>query len=103
MPDPALPYVPPQPSEMPQEAPEAPGGTNYTREYHDLQGRPYSGHVTLTAAEPPRYSVEADIVDGRVALAVPAGLYNMKAMLRDPDGVRAFICEDINVRVQEGS
>jgi hypothetical protein len=95
MPDPALPY------DTPTEAAEI--RPNYTREFFDLQGRAYTGTVTLTQPDPPKFSAELTIQSGRVRANVPAGLYNMKAMLRDPDGVRAFICEDINVVVQEDS
>ena len=96
MPDPAL------PTDTTPAAPAEPGH-NYTRTFHDLQGRPYRGTLTLRQTTEPYFSAEADIVDGRVALTVPPGLYKMKAMLRDAEGARAFIAEDINVRVQEDS
>jgi hypothetical protein len=96
MPEPALPV----PVDVDQPGPAT---GNFTRTYRDLAGRPYTGRVTVRQTVKPFKSAEADLTDGRVTFQLPGGAYTVKAMLRDPDGVRAFMAEDIDIRDQEGS
>lgn len=90
MPDPALP--------IPSGSIEQGAAVLYTREFRDPQGRPYSGRVTARRLTRPFLSTEAEVADGRVVLALEPGRYSIGAMVRDPDGVRAYIAEDVEVR-----
>jgi hypothetical protein len=90
MPVPA-PSTPPDPSSAP----------TFVAEYKDLRGRPYTGRFTAKQLDPPFFAAEGDIIDGRISITLPPGRYSVGAMLRDPDGVRAYLAQEVTV--QEGS
>jgi hypothetical protein len=91
MPDAALP-VP-----FEETAPPAIAST-FTREFRDPQGRAYSGTVTARRLSPePFLSAETDVVDGRLTLVLEPGRYVIGAMLKDPDGVRAYTSEEVTI------
>lgn len=87
MPVPALPY---------DESGTA--GPTFTREFSDPLGRPMEGTVTLRRLEPPVLSISMPLASGRVTLnGLAPGRYSIGAMLRDVDGTRSYIAEEIEI------
>lgn len=91
MPDPALP-VPPG---------DFTGLIKVDREYNDAAGRPMNGVATATRVDPPRTSVMADVIDGKVSFLLTPGKYTLAAMLRTSDRSRVYMAEDLTVTQED--
>lgn len=74
-------------------------GNKLNRHYTDLFGRAYTGRVTIRRSAPlPIMSLSVPLEsDGSFEIYLPNGTYSLGAMLRDVEGGRAYIADEITI------
>lgn len=82
-----------------------PKGVRYHRVFLDALGRPLTGQLTLTLAEPVEsrstvvlpVAVTVDLAEGAINVHLAAGTYAVQARLRSPDGEPVVFSETVTL------